>query len=170
MAKTEVILTRPVEGLGGESDQVKVAAGYARNYLIPYGYGIPVNSANKRRLEALKKRRIERESHELNSASELGKSLSKMVLPLTVKTGDDGKMFGSVTPAIIAEELKHQFEVDLDKRKIHIEDSIRAIGDYLVKLHLHHDVHVDLKIKVVSTNPEVNKVETPEPKRAPTSN
>lgn len=169
MAKTEVILTRPVEGLGGESDHVKVAAGYARNYLIPYGYAIPVSSANKRRLDALKKRRIERESHELNSASELGKSLSKMVLPFTVKTGDDGKMFGSVTAAMIGDELRHQFEVDLDKRKIHLGEAIRSVGDYSVELRLHHDVTVDLKIKVTSTNPEVNKVEQPEPKKESTT-
>jgi large subunit ribosomal protein L9 len=112
MSKTEVILTDNIEGLGAESDHVKVAAGFARNYLYPQGKAIPVTSANKRRLDALRKRREERETHELNAMSELGKSLSRMVLIMSVRTGDDGKMFGSVTPAVIADELKSQFEID----------------------------------------------------------
>src|SRR6185295_10900528 len=134
MAKTEVILTHNIVGLGGESDQVKVAAGYARNYLFPQGLAIPLTASNKRRLEALKQRRAEREAHELNSMTDLAKGLSKMVLKITVKTGDDGKMFGSVTAGTIADELKHQFEVALDKRKIHLENPIRAVGDYEVEL------------------------------------
>ena len=108
MAKTEVILTHNVIGLGGESDQVKVAAGYARNFLFPQGLAIPLTSANKRRLEALKQRRAEREAHELNTMTDLAKSLSKLVCVLTVKTGEDGKMFGSITPGAIAEELKRK--------------------------------------------------------------
>jgi len=98
MAKTEVILTHNIIGLGGESDQVKVAAGYARNYLIPQGLAIPVTAANKRRLEALRQRRGEREAHELTTMTELAKNLSKLTVVIKVKTGDDGKMFGSVTP------------------------------------------------------------------------
>jgi large subunit ribosomal protein L9 len=97
MPKTEVILTHNIVGLGGESDQVKVAAGYARNYLFPMGYAIPLSGANKRRLEALKQRRAEREAKELNHMTEMGAALSKMTLLIKVKTGEDGKMFGSVT-------------------------------------------------------------------------
>src|SRR5215813_10755685 len=126
--KTEVILTSNIIGLGGESDQVKVAAGYARNYLFPQGLAIPVTQANKRRLEALKQRRAEREAHEFNTMSELAKSLAKLTCLVKVKTGDDGKMFGSVTSGTIADELKHQFEISLDKKKIHLENPIRAVG------------------------------------------
>ena len=97
MPKTEVILTHNIAGLGGESDQVKVAAGYARNYLYPQGLAIPVSGANKRRLESLRQRRAEREAHEFNTMNELSKSISKLIAVITVKTGDDGKMFGAVT-------------------------------------------------------------------------
>src|SRR3954464_15371929 len=97
MAKTEVILTHNIVGLGAESDHVKVAAGYARNYLFPQGLAIPLTGANKRRIEALKQRRAEREAHELNSMTELAKGISKLVAVIAVKTGDDGKMFGAVT-------------------------------------------------------------------------
>src|SRR5512137_3049900 len=121
MAKTEVILTHNIVGLGGESDQVKVAAGYARNYLFPQGLAIPVTAANKRRLEVLRQRRAEREAHEFNTMTELAKGVAKLICLIKVKTGDDGKMFGTVTSGMIADELKHQFDISLDKRKIHVE-------------------------------------------------
>ena len=153
MAKTEVILTHNIVGLGGESDQVKVAAGYARNFLLPQGLAIPVTGANKRRLEALKQRRAEREAHELNTMTELSKSLSKLICVVAVKTGEDGKMFGTVTPGMIADQLKTQFEVTLDKRKIHLEHPIRTLGEHEVEMRLHPDVVTKLKVRVESTTP-----------------
>src|SRR5579859_7134478 len=151
--KTEVILTHNIVGLGAESDQVKVAAGYARNYLFPQGFAIPLTSANKRRLEALKQRRAVREADELNHMTELSRSLARLVAVVTVKTGEDGKMFGSVTAGTIADQLKTQFDVTLDKRKIHLEQAIRTLGEHEVELRLHHDVVTKLKVRVESTTP-----------------
>jgi large subunit ribosomal protein L9 len=153
MAKTEVILTHNIVGLGGESDQVKVAAGYARNYLLPNRLAVPVTSANKRQLEALKQRRAEREAHEFNHMTELSKALSKLILVIKVKTGEDGKLFGSVTSGTIADELKHQFDISLEKKKIHLEASIRTLGEFEIELNLHHDVKGTLKVRVESINP-----------------
>src|SRR3954454_9668632 len=153
MPKTEVILTHNIVGLGGESDQVKVAAGYARNYLFPQGLAIPLSGANKRRLEALKQRRAEREAHELNTMTELAKSISKLIALISVKTGEDGKMFGAVTAGMIADQLKTQFDISLDKRKIHLEHPIRSLGDHEVELRLHADVVTKLKVRVESTTP-----------------
>jgi large subunit ribosomal protein L9 len=153
MAKTEVILTHNIVGLGGESDQVKVAAGYARNFLFPQGLAIPLTAANKRRIEVLRQRRAEREANELNTMSELAKSLSKLICLVTVKTGEDGKMFGTVTSGLIADQLKTQFDVTLDKKKIHLEQPIRALGDHEVELRLHPDVVTSLKVRVESTTP-----------------
>ena len=153
MAKTEVILTHNIVGLGGESDQVKVAAGYARNYLIPQGLAVPLTATNKRRIEALRQRRAEREAHELNTMTDLAKSLSKLICVVTVKTGEDGKMFGTVTSGLIADQLKTQFDVTLDKRKIYLEHPIRALGDHEVELRLHSDVTTTLKVRVESSTP-----------------
>jgi large subunit ribosomal protein L9 len=153
MAKTEVILTHNIVGLGGESDHVKVAAGYARNYLIPQGLAVTVTSANKRRLEVLKQRRAEREAHELNTMTELSKSISKLTCLITVKTGEDGKMFGTVTSGMIADQLKTQFDVTLEKKKIHLEHPIRTLGDHDIELRLHADVTTTLKVRVESTTP-----------------
>jgi len=153
MAKTEVILTHNIVGLGGESDHVKVAAGYARNYLYPQRLAIPVTSANKRRLEVLKQRRAEREAHEFNTMTELAKSISKLIAVVAVKTGDDGRMFGTVTNGAIADQLKTQFDIALDKKKIHIEKPIKSLGEHEVELRLHSEVIATLKVRVESTTP-----------------
>jgi large subunit ribosomal protein L9 len=156
MAKTEVILIQNIVGLGGESDQVKVAAGYARNYLFPQGLAVPLTSSNKRRIEALRQRRSEREAHEFNTMSELSKSISKLIAVVAVKTGEDGKMFGAVTSGMIADQLKTQFDIVLDKKKIHLEQPIKGLGEHDVELRLHPDVHATLKVRVESTTPSAN--------------
>lgn len=153
MPKTELILTTSIVGLGAESDQVTVAAGYARNFLLPQGLAIPVTAANRRRLDALKQKRAERETHELNTMTELARHLSKLTLAIPVKTGEDGKMFGAVTAGNIADELKRQFDVALDKKKIHLAGPIRALGEHDVELRLHTDVTSHLKLRVESTTP-----------------
>lgn len=153
MPKTEVILTHNVVGLGGESDHVKVAAGYARNYLFPQGLAIPLTAANKRRLEVLRQRRVDRETHELSTMTELAQGLSKLTLVIAVKAGEDGKMFGSVTAGTIADELKHQFEAAVDKRKIHLPQPIKRLGDHDVELRLHANVVTTLKVRVESSTP-----------------
>jgi large subunit ribosomal protein L9 len=161
MAKTEVILTQHIVGLGGESDQVRVAAGYARNYLYPQRLAIPVSGANKRHLEALKQKRAEREAHEFNHMTDLAKALQKLVCVIKVKTGEDGKLFGSVTSGTIADELKHQFDIALDKKKIHLDHSIRQLGEFEVELNLHAEVKGTLKVRVESTTPIAAPVTTP---------
>ena len=153
--KTEVILTHNIVGLGAESDQVKVAAGYARNYLFPQRLAIPLTMANKRQIESLRQRRAEREAHEFNTMTELAKGVAKLICIIKVKAGEDGKMFGSVTAGVIADELKHQFDITLDKRKIHLEHPIRALGDHEVELHLHAEVKGTLKVRVESLTPVI---------------
>ena len=161
MAKTEVILTHNIVGLGGESDQVKVAAGFARNYLFPQRLAIPLTQANKRHIEALKQRRAEREAHEFNTMTELAKGVQKLICIVKVKAGEDGKMFGSVTAGMIADELKHQFDIALDKKKIHLEHPIKTLGEHEIELHLHAEVKSTLKVRVESLTPITAPVEAP---------
>jgi large subunit ribosomal protein L9 len=153
MPKTSVILIQNIVGLGGESDQVKVAAGYARNYLFPQGLAVPLTSANKRRIEALRQRRADREAHEFNTMTELSKSISKLIAVVAVKTGEDGKMFGTVTSGMIADQLKTQFDIVLDKKKIHLEHPIKTLGEHNLELRLHAEVTTTLKLRVESTTP-----------------
>jgi large subunit ribosomal protein L9 len=166
MAKTEVILTHNVVGLGAESDHVKVAAGYARNYLYPQGLALPLTATNKRQLEVLRQRRAEREAHEYNSMAELAKSVGKLLLVLKVKTGEDGKMYGSITSGSIADELKSQFEINLDKKKIHLEHPLRAMGNHEIELRLHPEVTATLNVRIESTNPAAQPPAEAAPKAA----
>jgi len=153
MPKTSVILIQNIVGLGGESDLVKVAAGYARNYLFPQGLAVPLTATNKRRIEALRQRRADREAHEFNTMTELSKSISKLLAVIAVKTGEDGKMFGAVTAGMIADQLKTQFDIVLDKKKIHLEHPIKTLGEHNLELRLHSEVTTTLKVRVESTTP-----------------
>jgi ribosomal protein L9 len=115
-------------------------------------------------LEVLRQRRAEREAHEFNTMNELAKSVSKLIALIKVKTGEDGKLFGSVTPGMIADQLKSQFDINLDRKKIHLEHPIRTLGEHDVELRLHHDITATLKVKVESTTP---MPEPPPPPPAP---
>jgi large subunit ribosomal protein L9 len=91
--------------------------------------------------------------------TELSRSLGKLTAVVAVKTGEDGKMFGSVTSGTIADQLKTQFDVSLEKKKIHLEEPIRTLGEHEVELRLHHGVVTKLKVRVESTTPVAKPVE-----------
>ncbi len=160
MAYKEVLLVKPVEGLGGEGDQVKVRAGYARNFLLPRKIAMPLTGANRKQVESLKKRRAEREQAELSGAQELARKLEKTSLAFAVKTGEGGRMFGAVTAQDIHEKLAAS-GIELDKRKIHLFTPVKTLGQHTVKIKLHADVSVELPFDVVSENPI--EPATPEP-------
>jgi large subunit ribosomal protein L9 len=166
MASTEILLVKPVEGLGGEGDQVKVRAGYARNFLLPRKFAVSLNAANKKHVESLKKRRAGREQEELSGAQELAKKLEKTSLAFAVKTGEGGKMFGAVTANDIHDKLTAA-GITLDKKKIHLHTPVKTLGQHTVKVKLHADVSVELTFDVVSENPiEPVAVEVPAPKKS----
>jgi len=152
MATTEVLLVQPVEGLGGEGDQVKVRAGYARNYLLPRKIAVTLNASNKKHVDALKKRRAEREQSEVTQAQELAKKLEKTSLAFAVKTGEGGRLFGAITAQDVHDQLVAA-GIDLDKKKIHLFTPVRTLGRHEVKVKLHPEVSVDLTFDVVSENP-----------------
>lgn len=158
MAHSEVLLLKPVEGLGAEGDQVKVRAGYARNFLLPRKIAAPLTIANRKQVEALKKRRSERESQELQGAQELAKKLEKASIAFAVKTGEGGKMFGAITSSDLHDRLV-QSGIEIDKKKIHLHTPVKTLGKHEVKIRLHSDVSVDLSFDVVSENPIVPSAE-----------
>jgi len=152
MAHSEILLVKPVEGLGGEGDQVKVRAGYARNFLLPRKIAVPLTASNRKHVDALKKRRAEREQTELSGAQELAKKLEKASLAFAVKTGEGGKMFGAITAQDIHDKLTAAGFV-LEKRKIQLFTPVKTLGKHEVKVKLHADVSVELSFDVVSENP-----------------
>ena len=166
MANTEILLVQPVEGLGGEGDQVKVRAGYARNFLLPRKIAVPLTAANRKHVDALKKRRAEREQQDLSGAQELAKQLEKTSLAFAVKTGEGGKMFGAITANDIHDKLVAA-GLTIDKRRIHLHTPVKTLGRHEVKVKLHADVTVELGFDVVSENPIVAApVEETKPARA----
>jgi large subunit ribosomal protein L9 len=161
MAHSEILLLKPVDGLGGEGDQVKVRAGYARNFLLPRKFAAPVTLANRKHVEALKKRRAEREIHELSGAQELAQKLEKVSLAFAVKTGEGGKMFGAVTAADLHDKLVAA-GFAIDKKRVHLHTPVKTLGQHTVKIKLHADVAVELTFDVVSENP-IEPVVAPTP-------
>ena len=125
MAHNEVLLLKPVDGLGAEGDQVKVRAGYARNYLLPQKFAVALTQANRKRVEALKKRRSEREVSELSGAQALADKISKVALAFAVKTGEGGKLFGAITSADIHQKLVES-GIEIEKKKIHLHTPVKA--------------------------------------------
>ncbi|AWI08365.1 50S ribosomal protein L9 [Ereboglobus luteus] len=152
MAHTEVLLLKPLENLGAEGDQVKVRTGYARNYLFPQKLAAPLTQANRKHVEALKKRRAEREIKEFEGAQQVAKQLEKLSVAFAVKTGEGGKMFGAVTAADLHQKIE-EAGIILDKRKIHLHTPVKTLGKHDVKIKLHADVSIDFSFDVVSENP-----------------
>ena len=165
MAHREILLLQPVENLGGEGDQVKVRAGYARNFLLPRKLAAPVTLANRKHVEALKQRRAAREASELAGAQDLAQQIAKVSMAFAVKTGEGGKMFGAITTADLHDKLTAA-GVTLDKRKIHLHTPVKTLGKHEVKIKLHAEVSIDLAFDVVSENPIVESATEGQPEDA----
>ena len=150
----EVILTHHIVNLdAAEGDTVKVSPGYARNFLLPQGLAIPNTAANQRRVETSRTKKAEREAAELQHMTELRDSLKSLQLTISMRTGEGGKLFGSVTSGTICDELKNQFDVALERKKVNLPKPIKALGEHDVPLKLHADIEASLKVIVESENP-----------------
>ena len=149
----EVILREHVDNLGRRGGIVKVAAGYARNYLLPRKLALPVTEGNKRHVERERKIMETRESEEKGQAEALASRLSLIEISIARRVGETDQLYGSVTAADIADHLKGKgFEID--RRKLILPEPIKAIGDHKVPLKLHREVTVPLVVKVVKEGAE----------------
>lgn len=152
MATSKVLLVKPIDNLGAEGDQVSVKAGYARNFLLPRKLAVPVNKANKKQIEALLKARQIREAKELESAQALEKAIEGLSLAFAVKTGENGKLFGSVTVADIVAKIAES-GIELPKKAVRLENPVKDLGKHVAHVKLHEDVKFDIEFEVVSENP-----------------
>ena len=144
----EVILRDHVDNLGKRGEVVKVADGYARNYLLPRKLALPATDANKQWIARERKIAEAREGEEREAAEALAERLVALDLQVGRKVGDNDTLYGSVTNGDIADLLK-QKGFDVDRRKILLPDAIRALGETHVPVKLHRDVTAQLKITVV---------------------
>ena len=158
MATQEILLLQPIEGFGNEGEQIRVKAGYARNYLLPRKLAIPLTDSNRKQIESLQRAREERLSKELSSAEQLAARLETVRIAIPVKTGPGGRVFGSVTAMDLQKRLAEE-EIELDRKQFNLYNPVKSLGRHSTKIRLHPEITVELEFEVVSENPIGESVE-----------
>ena len=148
----KVILLEDVKSLGKKGDIVEVNEGYARNCILKKGLGVEANNANMNDLKLKKNNEAKVAQEQLEAAQAFAKELETKEIVVSIKAGEGGKLFGSVTAKEIAIAFKEQCKVDIDKKKIQLAEPIKAFGVYDVKIKLHPQVTGSLKVKVREQN------------------
>jgi large subunit ribosomal protein L9 len=147
----KIILQKPVEKLGNPGDITEVADGYARNYLIPQGLAIKAEKGALKQAEALQRShaaRLGKQKGEYEAVA--SKLIAAGTLRIEAKAGDEGKLFGSVTAADIAEAVEAQAGVGVDRKDVHLDEPIRSVGTHEVRVKLFHEVEPVLTVEVVA--------------------
>ena len=143
-----VILLKNVENLGQTGDTVKVKDGYGRNFLVPRGLAVIADERNSRRMAHQKRQAEAAAAKELGAAQELAEKINDTAISIKREAGGEGKLFGSVTNRDIAEAI-HAEGIDVDRRSIILEDTIRNIGVYTVRVKLHREIEASVKVYVI---------------------
>ena len=146
----KVILLSDIKGVGKKDEIINAADGYARNYLLPKKLAVEANAENMTKLNNKKEAASFKKDVEKQNAEELAKKLKGIMLKLRVKAGENGKIFGGITSKEISENLKAQYGFEVDKKKIELKETIKALGEYNVPIKLFEGVVADLKIQVIS--------------------
>lgn len=149
----EIILREDVEKLGSRGAVVKVADGYARNYLLPKRMAVPATEANKKIVEQEREAHLRREAKEVADAQDLSKLVEGVNVTIAHKAGEQEQLFGSVTAQNIADALSKQ-NFNIDRKKIHLDDPIKQLGEYKVAIRLHREVTVEIGVTVVPEETE----------------
>lgn len=152
MATADILLLKHVKFLGSEGECVKVKAGFFRNYLFPKKLAVLLSGSNKKQMEALAKARLVREANELDGAKKLAEGLAGLSIAIVVKTGENGKLFGSVSAQDIHSKLV-EAGFSIDKKFIQLPHGLKTVGHHVVKIKLHDKVEADLSVDIVSENP-----------------
>jgi large subunit ribosomal protein L9 len=144
----EIILRQAVENLGTTGDVVKVKSGYARNYLLPHGLAYEATPGNLKRIKQERDRLDAAENERRTAAQTLAERLEQVSLTFSARVGEEGKLFGSVTSADIAQQLEAQ-GFHLERRQIDLHEPIKALGVYRVPIRLHADVKPEVRVWVI---------------------
>lgn len=145
----KVILKQDIKGVGKKDQIINAADGYARNYLFPKNLAVPADSGNMNNLKAKNESNAFRKGEELKEAKAIAEKLNKITLKIKVKAGENGKLFGAVTAKEISEALKKDFNIDVDKKKILLNESIKTAGTTRVDVKLNEGVMANVLIMVV---------------------
>ena len=144
----ELILRESIDHLGRRGDVVKVAAGYARNYLLPRGLALPVTETNRRQVERERTIAEQREADERAAAQSVADRVAAVECEIARRVGEHDTLYGSVTNADIAEYLTAQ-ALEIDKRQVQLDEPIKQLGEFTVAVKIHRDVTADVRVRVV---------------------
>ena len=145
----KVILKQDIKGVGKKDQIINAADGYARNYLFPKNLAVPADSGNMNNLKAKNESKAYRKGEDLKEATELAEKMKKITVKIYVKAGENGKLFGAVTAKEISEALKSDFNINIDKKKILLSESIKNAGVTKVDIKLNEGVMAKLSVMVV---------------------
>lgn len=143
----EVILKEEIEKLGHRGSLVKVADGYARNYLLPKKLAVAATEANRKIVEQQREAWLRKEAKQKGDAEDLAKLISGVTLTFKHKVGENDHLFGSVTAKDVAEALEKQ-NFHIDRRKVHLDEPIKTLGDHKVQIRLHREVSTEISVIV----------------------
>ena len=149
MRQMEVILLQDVKSLGKKGDLVKVNEGYGRNYILPKKLGIEATSKNMNDLKLQKANQVKVAKEELEAAKAFAKDLEDKTVTVAVKSGEGGRIFGSISTKEIAKAAKDQLGMEIDKKKMNLDVPVKALGTYSVSVKLHKEVTGKLTVKVI---------------------
>jgi len=158
MANSDILLLEAIKGLGSEGDTVSVRAGYARNFLFPRKLAIPVNQGNRKQIESLKIAKEKRVAEELEASKSLAEKIGQVRTSIAVKTGDNGKMFGSVTSADILACLEEQ-GIQLEKKQLNVAQPIKDLGSHKIQVKFNSEIEATFNLEIVSENPIIAESE-----------
>lgn len=146
----KVILTEDIKGVGKKDEIINASDGYARNFLLPKKKALEATNDNLNKLKAKQNAVQNRKARELEEAKQIAEKMKTITLKVTVKAGENGKIFGGVTAKEIAENLKKQYNIEVDKKKISLQENIKVLGTFLADIKLQEGVNTKLTIAVVA--------------------
>lgn len=146
----KVILKQDIKGVGKKDEIINANDGYARNYLFPRNLAVPADKGNLTNLQSKKSSEEHRKDLERQAANEIAKKIEEIQLKISVKSGDNGKVFGSVTSKEIAENLEKQYKIKVDKKKILLAEPIKVLGTYNIDIKLFDGINAKLKLNVAT--------------------
>jgi large subunit ribosomal protein L9 len=146
----KIILTQEVTGLGTPGDVVDVRDGYGRNYLLPQGFAIPWTRGGEKQVSSIKRARSAREIRDLGHATEVKDQLEALTIKMSVRAGDGGRLYGSITPAEIVDAVRQAGGPELDRRRVALPGHVKSVGDYKVRVKLHPDVAANFTLTVTA--------------------
>ena len=146
----KVILLNDIKGVGKKDQIINASDGYARNFLFPKKLAVEANAENMAKLKAKEDSNQYKKSMEKEEATKLAEKLKGILLKISIKAGENGRIFGSITSKEIADNLKVQYKIDIDKKKIDLKEPIKTLGSFSVSIKLYEGVIGKLKVQVIS--------------------